>query len=122
MASEIKADKTYDSVNRPAQYNLDKVSVEDGNIHTSSIQPIDYIERLLTGHDFSGFEGAMVKDIIKYVSRFPFKGNPIEDLEKAQYYLNRLIAHEKALDTYKEQQQETTEQEGSGEVDNNDKA
>lgn len=93
---------SYDNVDRPQQYNLDKISVNGGNVHNQSIQPLDYSERLLTGHDFSGFEGAMVMNVVKYVSRFPFKGKPIEDLKKAQFYINRLVAHEEALEQQKQ--------------------
>ena len=30
-------------------------------------------------------------NVLKYVARYKFKGEPLEDLEKAQWYLNRLI-------------------------------
>jgi hypothetical protein len=30
-------------------------------------------------------------NVLKYVSRYKFKGEPLQDLEKAQWYLNRLI-------------------------------
>ena len=30
-------------------------------------------------------------NVLKYVSRYKFKGEPLEDLEKAQWYLNRLV-------------------------------
>lgn len=33
-------------------------------------------------------------NIIKYISRYRHKGNAIEDLEKAQFYLERLIKEE----------------------------
>jgi len=97
----------HDSVSNPAQYNLDKVSVADGKIYSSSEEPRIYLERLLTGHDFSGFEGASVFNIIKYVSRFPFKGKPIEDLKKAQFYLDKLIEHEETLEKAKNTVQPT---------------
>jgi hypothetical protein len=35
-------------------------------------------------------------NIIKYICRYPHKGG-IEDLEKCQAYINRLIKHEKEL-------------------------
>ena len=37
------------------------------------------------------FHGYLKGNIIKYVSRYKFKGEPLEDLQKAQWYLNRLI-------------------------------
>ena len=30
-------------------------------------------------------------NIVKYVTRFLYKGTPIQDLEKANWYLNKLI-------------------------------
>lgn len=47
-----------------------------------SVEPIDFIE----ANNLNFFEGC----IIKYVSRWRYK-NGIDDLRKAQYYLDRLI-------------------------------
>lgn len=47
------------------------------------IEPIDYIR----SHNLNHCEG----NIIKYVTRWPFKGDPIGDLMKARDYLNWLI-------------------------------
>lgn len=47
------------------------------------IEPIDYIR----SHNMNHLEGC----VIKYVTRYPFKGEPIKDLEKARDYLNWLI-------------------------------
>ena len=51
-----------------------------------NIEPLDYIQK--NGLDF--LEG----NIIKYVSRYDMKG-AIKDLEKAKFYLERLIEREK---------------------------
>ncbi len=53
----------------------------------SQIETIKYIEDKLS---VSGFEGYCVGNIIKYVSRYRFKGG-IDDLKKAAWYLKRLI-------------------------------
>jgi hypothetical protein len=29
--------------------------------------------------------------VIKYQHRYKYKGKPVEDMEKAQYYLNKMI-------------------------------
>ena len=60
-----------DLVNKPAHYNM------------GSIEPIDFIESWQM--DFR--EGA----VIKYVTRAPYKGKRLQDLEKARWFLNRLI-------------------------------
>ena len=51
-----------------------------------NIEPLDYIQK--NGLDF--LEG----NIIKYVSRYDMKGG-VKDLEKARFYLDRLIEREK---------------------------
>lgn len=77
-----------------------KLSYSDKNIK-QDIRP-DYYKQ--NGHDLfdhftemfpeEGFRGFMIGNIFKYVMRYPAK-NGIEDLRKAQTYLNRLIQFEK---------------------------
>lgn len=59
---------------------------------TSSIECIDAIEAAVEGLD--PIEAFNVGTAIKYLWRFKKKGKPIEDLEKAKWYINRLIDHE----------------------------
>lgn len=59
-----------DMVNRPKHYS-------------KGIEPIEYIESW--GMNFC--EG----NVIKYVTRAPYKGKYLEDLLKARNYLDRLI-------------------------------
>ena len=63
-----------DMVNIPAHYNK------------SGIETIDMIESV-TG---DGFEAYLQGNILKYLCRYKYK-NGVEDLEKAKWYLNRLI-------------------------------
>jgi hypothetical protein len=67
--------KLEDNVNSPAHY---------GN---GSIECIDYIQDFLNPDEFQGY---LRGNIAKYLHRFPYK-NGIEDLEKARWYLNKLI-------------------------------
>ena len=71
----INGDTTfnYDSVNKPAHYNL-----------TDGIECIDYIKQVL-GED--GFVAYCHGNMIKYQHRHRYKTNPVEDMEKAQWYL-----------------------------------
>jgi hypothetical protein len=63
------------NINHPKHYNSGKIEV------------IDVIE------DWSlGFNAG---NVIKYVARHKRKGKPIEDLEKAKWYLERLIQQRK---------------------------
>lgn len=64
-----------DMVNAPPHYNMGRIQV------------IDFIE----DQHFGYLDG----QVIKYVSRYRHKGNPVQDLEKAAFYLARLIAREK---------------------------
>lgn len=64
-----------DQVNSPDHYT------------TGGIEPIEYIRAKLSPDEFKGF---CVGNIIKYVSRSDHKGG-VEDLKKAQWYLNKLI-------------------------------
>lgn len=63
-----------DMVNSPAHY---------GN---GSIECIEYIEDFLTTEEFIGY---LRGNIAKYLHRFRYK-NGLEDLKKAEWYLNRL--------------------------------
>jgi len=53
------------------------------------IQPIDYIE----ANNLSFCEG----NVVKYITRWKYK-NGLEDLEKAKWYLDRLIKNIKERD------------------------
>lgn len=65
----------HDPVNQPAHYT-------DGGIET-----IDFIEAKGLGFNLG--------NAIKYISRAGKKGNRLQDLQKAQWYLNREIDTEK---------------------------
>lgn len=68
-----------DNVQHPSHYT-------DGEIET-----IDYIADKLSAVEFIGF---CIGNVIKYVSRWRFKGG-VEDLEKAAVYLNWAIERAK---------------------------
>lgn len=84
------------AVEHPSYYERNKTTVVNGQLQDKNIEPLDFIESILSNGNYSAFEGDMIGQIIPYLCRFTMK-NGIEDLEKAQFYLNRLIAHEKAL-------------------------
>ena len=65
-----------DNINRPPHYNR-------GDIET-----IDMIKNSMS---LSDFEGYLQGNVIKYISRYRYKGTALEDLQKAQWYINRLI-------------------------------
>jgi len=61
-----------EKVNHPKHYNKGKIEV------------IEAIE----DWDLNFSEG----NVVKYVARHRFKGEPLEDLKKARWYLERLIS------------------------------
>jgi len=72
MASKI--DNEEDMVNHPAHYNK------------AGIETIDAIGAATN----EGFKYYLQGNILKYIWRYEYK-NGVEDLEKAQWYLNKLI-------------------------------
>ena len=61
----------FDNVNHPPHYK------------TGGVETIDFIEAKELGYHLG--------NVIKYVSRAKHKGNELEDLKKAQWYLERAI-------------------------------
>jgi hypothetical protein len=60
----------------------------------SSTETIDIIKSSMTVEEFHGYlKGACMK----YMSRYKYKGNAIQDLEKAEWYLKRLIKEVKDM-------------------------
>ena len=51
-------------------------------------ETIDVIRDCMESDEYHGY---LKGNVLKYVSRYKFKGEPLEDLEKANWYLNRLI-------------------------------
>ena len=60
-----------------------KESVSHPEHYNKGIEVIDFIESWCM--DFN------TGNVIKYVSRHRYKGQPLEDLEKAKWYVERLI-------------------------------
>ena len=72
----------HDMVNHPDHYCY------------GGIETIDYIRAKLSPEEYRGY---MKGSVIKYLSRAGHKDDIIQDLKKAQWYLNKLIeeaAHE----------------------------
>ena len=76
-ADEIVADVNqaiaqHDAINHPAHYTA------------GGIETIDFIEAKKLGYNLG--------NVVKYITRSGLKGNQLEDLRKAQWYLSREIA------------------------------
>ena len=65
-----------DLINHPQHYNM------------NSLEAIDIISASMTKDEFAGY---LKGNILKYIIRYKHKGSPEADLEKANWYLNKLI-------------------------------
>lgn len=72
-----------DAVNSPTHYN------------TGSVECIDAINASMSQEAYRGY---LKGNVLKYLWRFEKKANPVEDLKKARWYLDRLIAQQEASD------------------------
>jgi hypothetical protein len=72
----VKVKLLDDPVNSPSHYTA------------GGIETIDYIKAKLTPEEFIGY---LKGNVIKYTSRAGKKADTIQDLEKAQWYMNRQI-------------------------------
>lgn len=68
-----------DMVNHPRHY-----------ISKNGLETIDVIEAFT--EDLDGIEAVCTANVIKYICRWKHK-NGLQDLEKASWYLNKLINH-----------------------------
>ena len=67
----MRAPVLYDEIEHPSHYTQGKIEVID----------------FLIDQDMN----FMAANAVKYLCRYRFKGNPVQDLKKAKWYLNRLI-------------------------------
>ena len=74
---DFQTDVPKDMVNHPPHYNQ------------KNVECIDAIESATD----SGFEYYLQGNIMKYLWRFDYKGKAVEDLNKAKWYLDKLIEH-----------------------------
>ena len=77
-----QSDNVVDMVNSPPHYNQ------------TGIECIDAISAA-TDNNFKYY---LQGNVMKYMWRFDYKGKPLEDLQKAQWYLNTLLEDTVASD------------------------
>ena len=65
-----------DEVNKPEHYN------------TGKVECIEAIKASMSAEEYKGY---LKGNTLKYLWRYNYKGKPKQDLEKAQWYLARLI-------------------------------
>lgn len=77
--SNSKTISSSNNVNHPLHYN-------HGGTET-----IEVIKERLSENQWNAYEGGLLFNVYKYIDRAPYKGKLLEDLKKAQWYLNKLI-------------------------------
>ena len=75
----------FDDVDHPQHYKLNEHGIEC----------IDAIQATMDDYSFQEY---LRGTVMKYLWRFDYKGKPLEDLQKAQWYLNTLIEDTVASD------------------------
>ena len=73
-----------DVVNRPKHYN------------TGEIECIDAIKASMSPQEYKGY---LKGNILKYLWRYNYKGRPLEDINKAAWYLARLQKELQEIDS-----------------------
>jgi len=72
----IHGEPVQDEIQKPIHYNQ------------GEIECIDAIKASMTPEEFKGY---LKGNVEKYIWRYSYKGKPKEDLQKAEFYLRRLI-------------------------------
>lgn len=72
-------------------YKIPTDNINPTHYKVGGIQTIEFIKAKMSKEQFAGY---LLGNVIKYTSRYQFK-NGIEDLEKAKWYLDRMIAEAK---------------------------
>ena len=89
MLTTTEADE-YSGISNPVPFIGAIYHIVDKPFHynTGKIECIDAIRASMSSIEFRGHLKATVE---KYIWRYNYKGKPLQDLEKAQWYLNKLI-------------------------------
>lgn len=82
----IEEEAKEDDVNEPSHYNMNGMETIELIKHSTSV---------------AEFEGYLKGNVLKYVSRYKHKHqeSPVKDLQKAQWYLNRLVRELSSLES-----------------------
>jgi len=61
--------------------------INPNHYKTGGIETIHYLQAKMNKDQFEGF---LLGNVLKYMSRYPYK-NGLEDIKKAKWYLEKLI-------------------------------
>ena len=77
-----------DSWMKEGEVNMDEDMVNSPkHYRQGSMEAIDLIKNSMNAKEYRGY---LTGSAMKYLMRHPYKGNPIQDIEKAVWYLNKL--------------------------------
>ena len=101
------AAKLYHPSDIPAGFKPDEYTISEGGVKTWTKEPqescpverpdhyntgaIEAIEAIRASMPSEQYFGYLKGNVMKYLWRYDYKEKPIEDLRKADWYLNRLI-------------------------------
>ena len=84
--AQVNAFMNQDADEKPAENAVDHPQ----HYNQGSIECIDALNAMVEGW-FDPVSAVLAWQTVKYIWRHPFKGKPVEDLKKAQFYLERLV-------------------------------
>lgn len=95
MVLPVPAKKPMAQVNEFMNQDADEKPAENAVEHPQhynrgSIECIDALNAMVEGW-LDPVAAVLAWQTVKYIWRHPFKGKPVEDLKKAQFYLERLV-------------------------------
>lgn len=88
----VSDERSFDPVKKPYHYNICGEHDDDGR---AVYEPIKVIEAWGLGYGFC------MGNALKYVLRAPYKDSERADLEKALWYLERVVSHDLAQEPFK---------------------
>ena len=88
----MKPYKSHESFSEPdyEENEIDMVNHPD-HYTVGGIEALQVIEAKLGGTTNEMYRGYLMGNVMKYLMRSPYKGKRVEDLKKAQFYLNELV-------------------------------
>ena len=84
--AQVNAFMNQDADEKPAENAVDHPQ----HYNQGSIECIDALNAMVEGWS-DPVSAVLAWQTVKYIWRHPFKGKPVEDLKKAQFYLERLV-------------------------------
>lgn len=76
-----------EKIEKGFKFKLNDVGENCPQHYNHTIQPWDYMQSIMSGEQFEGY---LAGNVIKYISRYKDK-NGVQDLAKAEHYLQKLI-------------------------------